>query len=84
MAERYFEILNVGEIRPDDLEILEQATTNKPGRIKLGRAYLAARQQGAPNSTPILSWTGAKIGFVAPADLFEPPYLDTYYFEQEV
>ena len=76
---RFMEILFTADLQPDDLVILIPARADEPGRARLQQAYLGPARPDAPNSAPLCSWTGAKIGYVATADLLESPYGSTYW-----
>lgn len=76
MNHQFLEILFAEEIRPGDLEIIRPATGQRPGRARLSAAYLGPVHPDAPNSTPVFSRTGAKIGFIA-GETFAP--YDTVY-----
>ena len=81
---RVLEVLFAAEVRVDDLEILIEATPQRPGLVRLGTATLGEPEPAAPNSQPVYSRSGAKIGFVAPSRDAEPPYQDTYLLQTEV
>jgi hypothetical protein len=78
---QFIEILFPDEVQAGDLEVVTPAATGRPGRVKLGQARLGSPNPAAPHSAPLLSRTGAKIGFVAAADLIEPPYDHAYWLE---
>ena len=80
---RFMEILFTADLQPEDLEILTPARADEPGQARLQQAYLGPAQPDAPNSAPLFSWTGAKIGFVAAAELIEPPYTCCYWLEAQ-
>jgi hypothetical protein len=80
-TQQFIEILFPEEIRPEDLEIIAPASPNEPGRIRLGKAQVGPPHPSALNSAPLFSRTGAKIGFVAAADLLEPPFTSCYWLE---
>jgi hypothetical protein len=80
-AQQFIEILFPEEIQSDDLEFIMPASTKEPGRVRLGQARIGPAHPAAPNSAPLLSRTGAKIGFVAAADLLEPPFTSCYWLE---
>ncbi len=83
MTNKYIEILFLDNLSPGDLEIITPATAAEPGRAKLRQAHLGASSPETPNSKPLLSAVGGKIGFVAEAALIEPPYTDTYWLIEE-
>ncbi len=83
MTNQYIEILFLDNLSPGDLEIIIPATAAEPGRARLKRARLGKRSPETPNSQPLLSAVGGKIGFVAKAALIEPPYTDTYWLIEE-
>ena len=76
---RFMEILFTADLQPEDLEILTPARADEPGRARLQQAYLGPARPDAPNSAPLFSWTGAKIGYVATAELLAAPYGSTYW-----
>ena len=76
---RFMEILFTADLQPNDLEILTPASSDEPGRARLQQAYFGPAQPDAPNSAPLFSWTGAKIGYIATAELLEAPYTSTYW-----
>jgi hypothetical protein len=79
MEQYFLEILFPTAVQPDDLEIITPASPGAPGRARLKRAYLGAPRPDAPNSRPLLSQSGATIGFVAEAELLEAPFTTTYW-----
>jgi hypothetical protein len=81
--QQFAEVLFAGDVQPDDVDILIKATAEKPGLLRLNRAYLGPTRPDAPNSAPLLSWTGAQIGYVAAESLLEPPFMDTYWLAAE-
>lgn len=80
-TQQFIEILFAEEIQPEDMEIIALATAREPGRVRLGKAQVGPPNPAAPNSAPLFSRTGAKIGFVASADLLEPPFTSCYWIE---
>lgn len=80
-TQQFVEILFPEEIQPDDLDVITPATAQAPGRVRLGQARIGPAHPDAPNSAPLLSRTGAKIGFVAAAELLEPPFSSCYWLE---
>lgn len=52
-------------VEPDDLEILQPAGSECAGLARLRRACTGQADPAAPNSTPVFSKSGAKIGFIA-------------------
>ena len=83
LAQQFTEILFPDEVKPGDLEIIASPKPDKPGRARLLQAQVGAPHPDAPSSAPLFSWTGAKIGFVASAELIEPPYTSCYWLEAE-
>ena len=81
---RVLEILFAKEVQPKDLDILIEATPQRPGLARLGTATLSEPDPAAPNSQPVFSRSGAKIGFVAPSREAAPPYQHTYLLQTEV
>jgi hypothetical protein len=84
METQFIEILFEEDVHQDDLEIIARPTVQGPGRVRLNKAQIGPANPDAPNSAPLLSWTGAKIGFVAAAGLLEPPFTDCYWLEEVV
>jgi len=82
-TQKFVEILFPDELQPDDLAIITPARAEQPGRARLIQARNGQPHPAAPHSAPPLSRTGAKIGFVAPADLIEPPYTNCYWLAEE-
>jgi hypothetical protein len=80
-TQQFIEILFPEEIQPDDLDVITPASPEAPGRVRLDQARIGPAQPAAPNSAPLLSRTGAKIGFVAAAELLEPPFSSCYWLE---
>ena len=81
---RVLEVLFTDEVQTDDLQILAKATRQRPGLARLGTATLSEPDPAAPNSRPVYSRSGAKIGFVAPSREAAPPYQHTYLLQTEV
>lgn len=79
--QQFVEILFEMEVQKDDLEIIIPATSTAPGRVKLGQARIGPANPAAPRSAPLFSRTGAKIGFVATANLMEAPFTNCYWLE---
>jgi hypothetical protein len=82
LAQQFAEILFPDEVKPGDLKIIAPAKSDKPGRVRLLQAQVGAPHPDAPSSAPLFSWTGAKIGYVATAELLEAPYISTYWLEE--
>lgn len=83
----YLEILFHDKVKPNDLELLRLPTHDRPGRARLNRAWMGPIDPQAPNSQPVLSSSGAKIGYLFDPILFDsPPFDDTYQLmvEEEV
>ncbi len=78
MTTQFLEILFTEALRPDDLEIIEQALPDQPGVARLNRAIIGQARPDAPNSAPLKSQSGDTIGFVASAELMCEPYSMTY------
>jgi hypothetical protein len=83
LPQQFIEILFPDEVQPDDLEILIPARAEKPGQVRLIQAQIGKPHPAAPNSAPLLSRTGAKIGFVAPAELIEAPFTNCYWLKED-
>jgi hypothetical protein len=82
LAQQFAEILFPDEVKPGDLKIIAPAKSDKPGRVRLLQAQVGAPHPDAPSSAPLFSWTGAKIGYIATAELLEAPYISTYWLEE--
>ncbi|HDZ40037.1 MAG TPA: hypothetical protein ENH62_17495 [Marinobacter sp.] len=80
-TELFIQILWPDELEPDDLTIIHPATSDQPGQVRLQRASTGTARAGAPNSLPLLSHTGAAIGYVANTKHLEGPYEETYVIE---
>jgi hypothetical protein len=81
---RYLEIVFRDALEQGDLEILVEATPEQMGRVRLRLAFLEPPRPEAPNAQRLLSHNGrAMIGFVADAELAEPPYDNSYHLEEE-
>lgn len=72
-------ILNKTNQAPDDLEIIREPGRNKPGQARLRAATVGEVDPAAPNSLPLLSSRGGKIGFVAREELLEPDDFESAY-----
>ena len=81
-AKWFVEVLFADELKDGDLEVLRSPGPAQPGLARIGRASIGRIDPEAPNSAPLLSWSGGKIGFVALADLMEEPYYCTYELAQ--
>jgi hypothetical protein len=79
MAKQFLEILFSDAVQPGDLEITVPASVSQPGQVRLARARLGQSTPDAPNSVPLFSWNGAKIGFVAGPELMEEPFTQSYW-----
>ncbi len=80
-AKQFLEILFPEDIQDGDLEIIIPASHGRPGRARLGLARAGRPRPAAPNSAPLISRTGANIGFMASVDLIEAPFTTTYLLE---
>jgi hypothetical protein len=78
---QFIEILFPDELQPEDLEFVRLARAAEPGLVRLGQATIGQPCPQAPNSAPVYSRTGAKLGYVASAELAEEPYQYTYWLE---
>ena len=79
----YVEILWPEKISQGDLDIVEPATKETPGKIRLLKA-IVRKPSGANSSTlaseELVSVAGGKIGFVAPVSMLtEGPFNSSYY-----
>ncbi len=83
MSKQFLEILFSDEIQDGDLDIAIPANHEQPGYVRLGQARLGQPHPDTPNSLPLFSRSGAKIGFVAGAELLEAPYNQTYWILEE-
>ena len=81
-TKQFIEILFPEDVRPEDLDVVTPAAAGQPGRVKLGQARMGKPHPNAPNSAPLFSRTGAKSGFVASAELSEPPYTHCYWLDE--
>lgn len=75
---QYLEIIFADKLLAGDLKIIKPATTAQPGLAKLNQATIGPADPTTPNSLPILSRSGAKVGFVAKQEFIVPPYNETY------
>jgi hypothetical protein len=71
------------KIAPGDLEIVQEATDDMPGKIKILKATIrkpSGSGIGNFNSEDLVSAAGGKIGFVAPVSMLtEGPFNSSYY-----
>ena len=74
----YIHILFPAELQPDDIDILAQPTADKAGQAHLQTAYTGPARPDTPNSLPLLSRSGASIGYVAHTRFLEAPYEESY------
>jgi hypothetical protein len=75
----YIEVLFPERLRPDDITIIEKPDENHLGRAQLNKATIDDPYPQAPNSRPLNSWTGERLGFVADEELLELPAWDCYW-----
>lgn len=78
MNNQLLHIFFPNKVQADDLHITQPACANCPGQAALNAARIQPADPAAPNSQPVHSRTGYKIGFLANANLFDPPYTNTY------
>lgn len=78
MTAKYLEIIFASKLLAGDLEIIQAATTAQPGVAKLDQATIGPADPTTPNSRPILSRSGAKVGFIAEQEFIDAPYSETY------
>jgi hypothetical protein len=80
---RYVEILWPEKITAGDLEIVDPATDETPGKIKILKASIRKRSgsgNGTLASEELFSTAGEKIGFVAPISMLtDGPFDSSYY-----
>ena len=74
-------ILFYDELQDDDIKFVKGCSPDEPGLAKIHRAKLGQPRPDAPNSLPLDSHRGGRIGYVADAILLEPPYDDTFVIE---
>lgn len=73
-----FELMNPSYLGKGDLFVIEPPTPGRPGVAHLVRAVIGKPTPDAPNSRPVYSSDGGKIGFVAQAKLMIGPFNKTY------
>jgi len=76
----FLEILWPKELQPEDIQIIKLPQPDRPGQARLKRARIGD-PDGAPNSRPLLSESGAKIGYIADVSALNEvgePYDNTY------
>ena len=86
MLPDFLQILFNDRRHEEDIEIIEAATEDRPGRARLVQARVGQPDPAAPNSKPLFSSRGPKFGYVAGADLIStvgPPYEATYWLEED-
>jgi hypothetical protein len=80
---RYVEIMWPEKISLGDLEIVEPATKETPGKIRLLKAIIRKPSGSGSNtlvSEELVSAAGGKIGFVAPISMLtEGPFNSSYH-----
>lgn len=79
--EMFLEVLFPKELREGDIEIIQPATLSEPGRVRLLKVTIGEASPLAPNSLPVFSQSGAKIGFTFKPLFLGPPYRDCYWIE---
>ena len=81
--DQFLQILFPDAVAEGDLDILAESGPEGPGRVRLGRAIIGRSEAATPNSRPLLSGAGGKIGFVASVDFFDPdgPFHGVYWLE---
>lgn len=77
-AKLFIHILFPVELKPDDLTIIHPATSAQPGQARLIKAQTGKAREDAPNSLPLISRSGATVGYVANTKHLEKPYNDSY------
>jgi len=80
--QKFIDILFAEELCTGDLDIIYPASEEAPGLAQLGTATLGQPDPRTPNSVPLHSRSGAKVGFVA-IDGLEPPYSHTYWLQED-
>ena len=78
MAREFLCVLFWDELQKNDLEFIESSSSDAPGVAKLRRAKTGTARPDAPNSRPLLSGSGANIGYVADISLLDGPYHDVF------
>ena len=75
--ERFVSVLFPDVLEADDLDIVAQSTKSQldevgqMGQARLNQARIGLANPGQPNSLPLFSRTGAKLGYVAEAEFAE-------------
>ncbi len=78
---QFFEILLDDQAWPGDIEIITPATYDAPGTARLTGARTGQKNPEAPQSIPLFSQSGPKIGYIADVAIlegFDSPFLSTY------
>lgn len=75
----FVEILFPRLMAADDIDVIEPASRDRPGRARLHRARVGLA--GGLAARPVLSRSGARIGFVDDEAAMEPPYTNVYRLE---
>lgn len=78
MTNLYIQILWPGELQPGDIQVITPPTADKAGIAQLQTAYTGAVRPETPNSVPLLSRSGASVGYVAHTKFLEAPYEGSY------
>ena len=80
--DRFIEILFPEKLHPEDIIIIEQPDEDHLGQAQLHRAIIGQQNPDCPNSWPLNSWTGERLGYIATPDLLEFPAFDCYWLEE--
>jgi hypothetical protein len=76
----FLEIIDPNHIDRGDLEIIAEASYDRPGQVKLGQARIADPPVGAPNARRLVSHNGGGIiGIIATAEFMMAPYNFSYW-----
>jgi len=78
MAQQFLCILFWDELQTSDLEFIVPSSADEPGQARLKQAKVGPVRPEAPNSRPLISASGANIGYVADISLLEPPHQNEF------
>ncbi len=81
MPKKFLCILFYDVLQADDIKFIRGCSPDEPGLAQIDRARLGQPRPEAPNSMPLDSRTGARLGYVADMALLEAPYNDTFLME---
>ena len=74
----FIQILWPEMLEQGDIRIIEPPTADKASQAHLQTAYTGTVRPEAPNSVPLLSQSGASVGYVANVKYMEEPYEHSY------